>query len=130
MTALLLASSAGTGILVVVYIVVIIFEIAALWQVFVKAGEAGWKAIIPIWNTLIILKIVGRHWWWIFLFIIPIVNIIAWIIVALDWSKSYAKGVGFGIGLFFLNFIFVPILGFGSARYVGPAAGGPRAIEV
>jgi hypothetical protein len=128
--ALLLASSAGTGILVVVYIAIIVFEIAALWQVFVKAGEAGWKAIIPIWNTLIILKIVGRHWWWIILFIIPIVNIIVWIIVSLDWAKSYRKGVGFGVGLFFLNFIFVPILGFGPAQYAGPAAGGPRAIEV
>jgi hypothetical protein len=123
-----LLASAGAGIIVVVYIVVIVFEIAALWQVFTKAGEAGWKAIIPIWNTLILLKIIGRSYWWIILFIIPIVNIIAWIIVALDLAKSYAKGVAFGVGLIFLNFIFVPILGFGPAQYVGPAASGPRAM--
>ena len=133
MSAGLLASSgtaAGIAIGGVVYVAIIVFEIAALWQVFVKAGEAGWKAIIPIWNTLIILKIIGRHWWWIILFIIPIVNLIVWIIVVYDWAKSFAKGAGFAVGLFFLSFIFVPILGFGSARYVGPAAGGPRAVEV
>jgi Family of unknown function (DUF5684) len=126
------SSGAGAGIAigVIVYVAVIVFEIAALWRVFVKAGEAGWKAIIPIWNTLIILKIIGRHWWWIILFIIPVVNLIVWIIVAYDWAKSFNKGAGFAVGLFFLSFIFVPILGFGSARYAGPAAGGPRAIDV
>ncbi len=130
MTALLLVSGAETGILAVVYVAVVVFEIAALWQVFVKAGEAGWKAIIPIWNLLILLKVVGRHRWWIIVFIIPIVNVIVWLIVAIDLAKSYGKGVGFGLGLFFFQFIFVPILGFGSARYAGPAAGGPRAIEL
>jgi Family of unknown function (DUF5684) len=126
---LLASSSAGVGILVIVYIAVIVFEIAALWQVFVKAGEAGWKAIIPIWNTLIILKIIGRHWWWIILLIIPIVNIVVLAIVAYDWARSFGRGAGFAVGLFFLSFIFVPILGFGSATYTGPAAGGPRAME-
>ena len=125
MPALLFASSGtGVGITVgvIVYVAIIVFEIAALWQVFVKAGEAGWKAIIPIWNTLIILKIIGRHWWWIILFIIPIVNIIAWIIVAYDLARSFRKGAGFTVGLVLLSFVFIPILGFGSAEYAGPAA--------
>ena len=42
--------------------------------------------------------------------------------------RSFAKSSGFAVGLFFLNFIFVPILGFGQAQYVGPAAGRPRAM--
>jgi Family of unknown function (DUF5684) len=129
MSALLLASS-GALVIVLVYIVVVVFEIAALWMVFVKAGDAGWKAIIPIWNTLIILKIAGRPWWWIFLFIIPFVNIVVAIIVYYDLAKSFGKGAGFTVGLILLGFIFIPILGFGSARYLGPAAGGPRAMAV
>jgi len=128
MAALLASSAAGVGILVVVYIAVIVFEIAALWMVFVKASEAGWKAIIPIWNTLIILKIVGRPWWWILLFLIPIVNIVVFIIVYLDLAKSFAKSTGFAVGLILLGFIFLPILGFGPASYVGPYAAGPRAM--
>jgi hypothetical protein len=130
-TAALLASSgAAVGILVIVYIAIIVFEIAAIWQVFVKAGRPGWAAIIPFYNYYVILKVVGRPGWWLILYLIPIVNFIVWVIVAIDMAKSFAKSTGFAVGLIFLPFIFFPILGFGAASYVGPAAGGPRAVEV
>jgi hypothetical protein len=111
------------SVLWIIYIAVIVILIAALWQVFVKAGEAGWKAIIPIWNTLVLLRIVGREWWWIILMLIPIVSLVVWIIVAIDLAKSFGRGTGFAIGLILLPFIFLPILGFGSDTYRGPAAG-------
>ncbi len=129
MTALLLASS-GAGVIVVIYIAVIVFEIAALWQVFVKAGHPGWAAIIPFYNYYVLLKIVGRPGWWLILYFIPLVNIIVWIIVAIDLSKSFAKSTGFAVGLILLAFIFIPILGFGPASYAGPYAAGPRAMTV
>ena len=72
-------------------------------MIFTKAGEAGWKSIIPIWNLIMLLKIVGREWWWIILLLIPIVGFIVWIIVALDLAKSFGRGTGFGIGLAFLT---------------------------
>jgi Family of unknown function (DUF5684) len=128
MLALLLAS-AGVAVGIVIYIAVIVFEIAALWMVFAKGGRPGWAAIIPFYNYYVLLKLVGRPGWWLILYFIPIVNIVVWIIVAIDLSKSFDKGTGFGVGIIFLAFIFIPILGFGSARYAGPAAGGPRAIE-
>jgi hypothetical protein len=49
------------------------------------------------------------------------VNIVFIILMWNGLSKSFGKGVGFTIGLIFLSFIFVLILGFGSARYVGPS---------
>jgi hypothetical protein len=127
---MVLASGSGAGVAigVIIYIAVIVFEIAALWQVFVKASEAGWKAIIPIWNTLIVLKISGRPWWWIFLFLIPIVNIVVYIILYYNLAKSFAKSTGFAVGLIILPFIFIPIMGFGSSQYSGPYAAGPRAV--
>ena len=91
-----------------------------------KAGHAGWKAIIPIYNYYIILKIVGRPGWWLILYFIPIVNIIIFIIVDLNLAKSFAKGTGFAVGLILLSIVFIPILGFGPATYVGPAAGRPQ----
>lgn len=39
-----------------------------------------------------------------------------------DLAKSFGKGIGFTLGLIFLSFIFIPLLGFGDARYEGPAA--------
>ncbi len=110
------------GVLWFLYIAAIVAFVAGLWMVFTKAGEDGWKAIIPIWNVLILLKIVGREWWWIILMLIPIVGFIIWIIVALDLAKSYGRGTGFGIGLIIFPYIWTIILGFGSDTYKGPAA--------
>jgi hypothetical protein len=106
----------------IIYIAVAVLFIAGLWQIFTKAGEAGWKAIIPIWNTLVTLKIVGRPWWWILLLLIPIVNIVIWIIVMIDLAKSFGHGGWFAVGLIILPFIFYLVLGFGSSTYRGPAA--------
>jgi hypothetical protein len=55
-----------------------------------------------------------------------LVNIVIAIILNIDIAKNFGKGVGFGIGLILLPFIFYPILGFGSAQYQGGA--GPSTI--
>jgi hypothetical protein len=114
------AAMAGGGIILVIYIALIIFLIASIWKVFVKAGQPGWGAIIPIYNIYLLCKIAGRPGWWVILYIVPIVNIFVGLVVSLDVAKSFAKGTGFGIGLWILSFIFFPILGFGPAQYVGP----------
>ncbi len=112
----------ASGIVSIIYLAVIVAVIAGWWKIFTKAGEAGWTSIIPIYNLIVIIKIVGRDWWWVILMLIPIVNFIIAIIVALDLAKSFGRATGFGIGLAFLSFIFAPILGFGSDTYKGPAA--------
>ena len=53
---------------------------------------------------------------------IHLVNFIVAIILCIDLAKSFGKGAGFGIGIALLGVIFLPILGFGSAHYQGPAA--------
>jgi hypothetical protein len=102
-------------------LVILVIAIVAYWRIFTKAGEAGWKAIIPIYNTIVLLKIVGRPWWWLLLMLIPLVNIIVFIVVMNDLSKSFGHGMGFTLGLIFLSFIFYLILAFGSSQYRGPA---------
>jgi hypothetical protein len=109
-------------VLWIIYLALVVLLIAGWWMIFTKAGEEGWKAIIPIYNVIVLLKIVGREWWWVLLMLIPFVGFIIWIIVALDLAKSFGKGTGFAIGLILLPFIFALILGFGSDTYRGPAA--------
>jgi len=104
-------------------LVVGIFLIAAMWKVFSKAGQPGWAAIIPIYNLYVWCKAVGRPGWWVLLMLIPFVNFIIAIILSIDMAKSFGKGAGFGVGIAFLGFIFLPILGFGSAQYQGPSVG-------
>jgi hypothetical protein len=85
-----------------------------------KADEPGIAAFIPIWNLLVLLKIVGRPWWWLILYIIPIVGLIVAIVVLYDLAKSFGHGVGFTIGLEVLSWIFLLILWLGGSRYLGP----------
>ena len=101
-------------------IVVAVVEIIAIWKVYEKAGQEGWKAIIPIYNLYILLKIVGKPWWWLLLMCIPLVNIIYCIWTDNMLSKSFGKDEGFTVGLLLLGFIFIPILGFGKSVYHGP----------
>jgi hypothetical protein len=68
----------------------------------------------------VLLEIVGRPWWWILLWLIPLVNIVVGIIVILDLAKSFGKGVGFALGIIFLTFIFIPVLAWGDAQYQRP----------
>lgn len=125
----ILAQSSDAGgaiggiIALVVQLAIVGVIIAGMWKVYTKAGEPGWAAIIPIYNVVVLLKIVGRPIWWVVLFLIPVVNFIAAIIVSIDVAKSFGKGTGYGIGLALLGFIFYPLLGFGDAQYQGAAAG-------
>lgn len=115
----------GAGIGVVgwlIYIAVIVFYIFCMWKIFVKAGKPGWAAIIPIYNTLVMLEIIGRPWWYLLLMLVPVVNIVIGIMIIFDLAKVFGKGTGFGFGLLFLSFIFIPILAFGDATYQGPIA--------
>ncbi len=82
----------------------------------------GWGAIIPIYNHYLMCKVAGRPGWWVFLYCIPCVSVIVAIIVALDTARAFGKGSGFGVGLALLSFIFLPILGFGNAQYIGKRA--------
>jgi hypothetical protein len=107
----------------IIALLIALLVIVAMWKVFTKAGQPGWASIIPIYNIYIWCKIVGRPGWWVILLFIPLVNFIIAIILSIDLAKSFGKGVGFGLGLAFLGFIFWPILGFGSAQYQGPSAG-------
>lgn len=106
-----------------------VLVIAGLWATFSKAGKPGWAAIIPIYNIYVWLKVAGRPGWWLILMLIPFVNIVMSIIVSLDVAKSFGKSGVFGFfGLWLFGFIGYPMLGFGSAQYQGPAAGGaPKA---
>ena len=98
----------------------VIILIVARWKIFTKANQPGWASIIPIYNALIFLRIIGKPWWWLLLFCIPVVNIV-FMVLAIDLlSKSFGKRVWFTVGLFLLPVIFELILAFGDAKYIGP----------
>jgi hypothetical protein len=118
-------SQANTGLsaaVVIFYLAIIVFFTVCYWRIFQKAGEKGWKSLIPIYNVWIELKIINRPGWWLILYLIPLVNIVVALIVSIDMAKAFGKSTLFGVlGLFFFSFVGYPMLAFGSATYTRPA---------
>lgn len=116
------AAGAIAGAFVVWMIVGVIFavlNIIAMWKIFAKAGEAGWKSLIPIYNLYVLFKITWGNGWLFLLMLVPIVNGIIMLILLVKLAKVFGQGGGFACGLIFLQPIFILLLGFGRYEYVG-----------
>ena len=105
--------------IIITYLLVVLILIVAQWRIFEKAGQPGWACIIPIYSTLVLLRIIGKPWWWLLMMLIPFVNLVYAIWAVNLLSKSFGKSEGYTVGMIFLPFIFYPMLGFGSAEYQG-----------
>ncbi|GCF15176.1 hypothetical protein Harman_31110 [Haloarcula mannanilytica] len=111
------SSDAGSVVLVLFQLLLAVIQIAGMWMVFEKADYAGWKAIIPIYDLYIMLKIGENPWWWLVLLLVPILNIYAWYKIHAGVARAFGRGIGFGLGLAFLGILFFPLLGFGDFQY-------------
>ena len=137
---------AGLILIFMIFILtLVILVIAGLWKVYEKAGQEGWKCLIPIYNAVVLLRIVGKPAWWIWLMVVPFIisailtfnsrgsiappllafalNIVGYVYIVWTYnmlSKSFGKTEAFTAGLLFLGVIFIPILGFGDSKYLGP----------
>ena len=132
------------GIYLIFALVWWILQIIANWNIFTKAGEAGWKSLIPIYGDYVSYKIAWQtSYFWlsfilgivasyvssanlnesIFLTVIAtllrIVIAVINIMYCIKLSRAFGHGIGFAIGLIVLQPIFLLILGFGSDQYYG-----------
>lgn len=127
--AILLSIFAGFWI---IWLAICILFIIANWKLYEKAGKPGWASIVPVYNIIVLFDIIGYKWYYIFflfLGIIPIIGTVLSIIFVISYSiklaKSFGQGAGFGIGLCFLNPIFVSIIAFSNdIKYVGKTVNG------
>ena len=120
------ALGAMLGMYLVIILVIYVLQIIAMWRIFSKAGEAGWKSLIPIYNAVILFKVSGLSPWLILAYLAAIIPFVGWIVPivitilqANGLSKSFGKSTGFTVGLVLLPSIFYLILGFGNSEYVG-----------
>ncbi|MEX0965907.1 MAG: signal peptidase I [Bacteroidia bacterium] len=111
---------AGTIVYIILLIIWIVPSAIGLWKLFEKAGEAGWKAIVPIYNAVIWLQLIGRPVWWIIMLFIPVVGLLVLAVMIIDLIKSFGKfGLGAQLAAIFFPFIYLPYLAFSDARYYG-----------
>ncbi len=131
-------------------VVLAVLLIIAHWKMFTKAGQPGWKSIIPIYSDYVLFDLVwDAKNFFIYLALCVctyvlsmftvnaqtgesnmlvsflclaggIAALVWWIRLQLKTAAAYGKSTGFGVGLILLPNIFTLILGFGDAQYVGP----------
>lgn len=111
------AGAAFFLVFLVIWLGVMLVMIASMWKVFTKAGEPGWAAIVPVYNLIILVKILDKPIWYALLCFIPFIGVIVGIYLITELAKKFGQSMGFAIGLILLPIIFFPILGFGSAQY-------------
>jgi len=61
------------------------------WKLYIKAGKQAWEAFIPVYNAVILMKIINRPWWWTILLFLPIVNLIMFAVVWVETARSFGK---------------------------------------
>lgn len=142
------ALGAAAAVIVVIALVWVVLNIAATWRIFTKAGEGGWKSLIPIYNSYVLYdKVWSTVWFWVTLVLNAVVfytqpqavaegasmtalqmvgavcmvaGMVLYILLNYKTAKAFGKGIGYTLGLIFLQPIFLMMLGFGSAQYQGP----------
>jgi hypothetical protein len=117
------AAAAGGSVLgSIIGLLFAVIAIVALYKIFVKAGEPGWAAIVPLYNTYTLVKIAGLNPLLFLLFLVPFVNVVFGIYVMIKIGAAFGKTAGWSvIFLVVLSLIGWLILGFGDARYTKPA---------
>jgi len=124
------------GIYVLIVTAIVFYHIS-LGIVFEKANYPKCLAYIPVYNAIPFIKIAHRPSWWIYIFLFSILIIISslifpfwWIkiflliplifgiIISIDFAEAFDKSAAFGLGIFFLFFIFIPILAYSDAQII------------
>jgi hypothetical protein len=113
---------------------------AGMWELFLKADRPGWAAAIPFVNawvmiqvtdnepwlflllllspvTFAAMQVTGAGWLWYLLVVVVPPNVAAYAKLLIDLSASFGRGVGAGLGLVVLPFVFFPLLGYGDTQY-------------
>jgi signal peptidase I len=97
----------------VLFLIVQIIHFIGTWKLYEKAGRKSWEAAIPVYNAMVLMKIINRPWWWTFLLFIPIINLIMFPVVWVETLRSFGKnsttdtilGVcTLGIYIFYVNY--------------------------
>src|SRR5436190_14635093 len=73
------------------FLIVQMVHFAGTWKLYVKAGRKSWEAAIPVYNAVILMKIINRPSWWTVLLFIPIINLIMFPVIWVETLRSFGK---------------------------------------
>ncbi len=89
-----------------VILTVQVIHFLGTWKLYKKANRKPWEAIIPVYNAVILMKIINRPKWWVFLLFIPVINLIMFFVIWVEISRSFGKNNAFDTFLSIFSFGF------------------------
>lgn len=101
-----------TGWLIFILIIQVIHFLGT-WKLYVKADRKAWEAAVPVYNAVVLMKIIKRPWWWTILLFVPIVNLIMFPVVWVETLRSFGKNtyidtllgvLSFGLYIGYVNY--------------------------
>ena len=103
------------------FVITIVGTLTGLYLLFQKAGVAGWKALVPVYNLYISTKLIGKSIWWVVMLLIPVLNVVIWLLVAIDLVKAFGKDKFWpAVAAMMIPYIYFPLIGFDpKVKYVG-----------
>lgn len=84
------------------------------WKLYKKANKKAWEAFVPVYNGIVLMKIINRPVWWVILLFLPVVNIIMFIVIWVETARSFGKNtyidtflavVSLGFYNYYLNYV-------------------------
>jgi signal peptidase I len=97
----------------VFFLLVQIVHFLGTWKLYESAGRKRWEAAIPVYNAIVLMKIIGRPTWWTVLLFIPIVNLIMFPVIWIETLRSFGKKssldtflgiITFGFYIYYINY--------------------------
>ncbi len=102
-------------------LIYLIGPFVGLWFVFKKAGVAPWKALVPIYNIVVWIKVCGKNWKWYIYFLIPAINIFTFLLLVVETAKVFGRNGFWEQTLAVLvPFAYLPYLGLSQLEYQDP----------
>lgn len=95
------------------FLIVQVIHFLGTWKLYQKAGWKSWNAAVPVYNAIILMKIINRPWWYTILLFIPIVNLIMFPVIWVETLRSFGKNslkdtvlgiVTLGFYIYYINY--------------------------
>ena len=95
------------------FLIVQVIHFAGTWKLYQAAGRKSWEAAVPVYNAVVLMKIINRPWWWTILLFIPIVNLIMFPVVWVETLRSFGRNsttdtilgiVTLGLYIYYINY--------------------------
>ena len=95
------------------FLAVQVIHFLGTWKLYVKAGRKAWEAALPIYNGIVLMKIINRPKWWIVLLFIPVVNLLMFPVIWIETIRTYSFYkkvdsflviVTLGLYIFYINY--------------------------